>query len=232
MRPFLLFCFLACCSLTASAQLGVSGRVAFNEYKWAGGFNGLPDTEFTTGYEVALNYWFRLPKHRVEFLPSVYLNSSDNETRLNGGDVVKTGFADIYGVEFRTLVYLFDLAEDCDCPTFGKQGPQLQKGFFLEVAPGAALVDYQDRTEGALGQRIFPDKSRHNFTVNLGAGLDIGVSNFLTVTPHVNYRFGGRVLEDFQFADENGAPIGVASASLRTFTAGLRVALRFDAGRY
>ena len=231
MRPFLLFCLLACCSLTASAQLGVSGRVAFHELRWRGGAEPSSALDLQPTYEIGLNYWFRLPKRRIEFLPSIYYGEADGEMAgtVNGLPIPRMPFAKFYGAEFRTLFYLFDLAEDCDCPTFGKQGPQLQKGFFVELAPGYLLVD---RTDPTSASGLFGPGEQHNFTLNLGAGLDVGLSNFLTVTPHVNYRFSGSVADEIEFTDVNGMPTGRGEASLRTFTAGLRVALRFDAGRY
>lgn len=212
-KHFLLFPALLF-SLSASAQFGIStfhnwndGRVSVD--------NG-PREELSivpvNNRELALHYWFRLPKQRVEFQPTIYYGttgSGDSELAQ-------------YGFQFKTNFYVFDFATDCDCPTFGKQGPQLEKGFFLQLAPGVA---YHDLSIGS-------GSNATTFSLAGGLGLDFGVSNLLTLTPLLSIRHHfGDILDDGVFADENNQPVEV-DTRLTTLQVGLQATFRFDKKRY
>jgi len=218
----LFFQILLFSALGLHAQFGVQTSAIFNDASpdFITGVGELPADEFETGGEVALNYWFRLPKQRIEFLPTVRYATS------------KFGLAGIslreFGADMKVNIYPFDFLGDCDCPTFGKQGPQLQKGFFLQASGGYSF--YNSAFTNALDER---EVSNGNAVVFGGAiGLDIGLSNLLTLTPIVGARFATSAYRDTVFTDPDGLNETPSSSKLTTLHAGLLVSFRFDHKNY
>ncbi len=199
--------------LSLSAQVGITTLYNFNDARQSvdnGTFQELSPI-YENGPELALNYWFRLPKNRVEFLPTVYYTTA--------GDRVKWSE---YGFQFKTNIYVFDLATDCDCPTFGKQGPQLDKGFFLQLSPGVARH----------GLRGTPaDGQSTSFTLGAGMGIDFGVSNLLTITPLVSFRHHFGNFYESDFIDADNQPVEYRNR-LTSYQVGLQATFRFDKKRY
>lgn len=123
-------------------------------------------------YTVGVDYWFRWKKRRVEFMPE--LGFSSGSYTANGLDHTLTGI----NARLNVHIYPMDLAEDCDCPTFSKDGGLIKKGFFFHVGPGVSYltVSENDNTESAITPMA-----------RIGAGLDIGLNEFVTITPLVGY---------------------------------------------
>ncbi len=138
---------------------------------------------FLSGYNVGVNYWFRLKKKRVEFFPTItysqYKTLHDLEADFNLADLLlfQTSFL---GAHFDTRIYPFDFGSDCDCPVWSKQNDLLKKGFYIMLSPGV------DRIETRL-----EDLKNHEIRPSLGAGfgLDLGISDFLTVSPFFTARY-------------------------------------------
>lgn len=215
---FLLLLF----SATGFAQLAVSTSANFNQTRWVVDNEQVENIfDWKVGNEVALGYWFRLPEKRVEFLPTVYYAGSTTEANLIDQPITKLKE---YGFEFKVNIYPFDFGGDCDCPTFGKQGPQLQKGFFLQLSPGYAVYDVSIGEAGL--------DSGNGFTYGGGLGLDIGVSNLLTITPYANARVGtGLMVNDLVITDVNGLNED-RHPKLTTYQIGIRALFRFDHRRF
>ncbi len=222
MTRLLTFLFLLC-SASGFAQLAVSTSANFSQTRWEVDNEQVENLlDWKVGNELALGYWFRLPEKRVEFLPTVYF--AGNSTEANSIDQSTVKLKE-YGFEFKVNIYPFDFGGDCDCPTFGKQGPQLEKGFYLQLSPGYAVYDLN-------GEGLELD-SGNGFTYGGGVGLDIGVSNLLTITPYANARVGtGLLLNDLVVTDVNGQNLGVRQPKLTTFQVGIRALFRFDHRRY
>ena len=201
-------------TLGLAAQVGITGFYNFNDARVVGKSVDPANNQirYDHGPEVALNYWFRLPTKRVEFQPTVYYASSGSQT-----DWREAGF------QFKTNLYLFDFGTDCDCPTFGKQGPQLEKGFFLQLSPGVAR-HWNTNTSS-------PDVAGTAFTLGAGLGLDIGVSNLITVTPIASMRHSVTDLLGVVYTDENNEPVDVGSR-LTSFQLGVQMTFRMDKKRY
>lgn len=208
----LLFFFVV--TATIYGQVGVAGFYNINSVS-SGSNDSQIDVPYDNGYEVAINYWFRLPKKRVEFLSTLYYAS--------GGDNLN---ASEFGFQFKTNFYIFDFGTDCDCPTFGKQGPQLQKGFFVQLSPGFA--SYHQEFAGGMVES-------NNLALTLGGalGVDIGITNLLTLTPIVGLRYSLTDISDIEYTDEQGTPTETdASVRLTTIQLGLQATFRFDKKRY
>ena len=129
---------------------------------------------------------------------------------------------DFASFHFNTNIYLFDLAEDCDCPVWSKEGNFIQKGFFIQLSPGVTRMtnslgsDLQNSDE----KEIYPE-------LGVGAGIDFGVSDFFTITPMVKFFFSPNAKWD-----NIGLPGGIGAINLegtnRQFFAGIRLGFRFD----
>ena len=209
----ILFAVLLSCVL--SAQVGVTGFYNFNSSR-AVGDDVNPNTDnalpYENGPEVAVNYWFRLPKQRIEFQPTVYYAREGQNP----------GWREA-GFQFKTNIYLFDLGTDCDCPTFGKQGPQLEKGFFLQLSPGVARHWVQSPLDAAPGATAL--------TIGGGLGIDFGISNLLTLTPIASVRHTLTNYIGADFTDVDGRALD-ARAQLTTYQLGIQATFRFDKKRY
>lgn len=220
---FLLYTLLSFCGLSLHAQLGVQVSTNFNQAQDIfpnGSISVAENVDFSVGTEVALNYWFRLPKQRIEFLPTLYYARSGFEN--------SEAYLAEYGAQMKVNVYPFDFLGDCDCPTFGKQGPQLQKGLFLQVSGGYALYDLNS----GLGFDVASQENSQGATFGGAIGIDFGLSNLVTLTPIAGVRFGTVPYVDSGLANQGGIITEVERSNLTTFHAGLLVSFRFDHKRY
>lgn len=123
---------------------------------------------FNEHVDVSLHYWTRLKNLRIEFYPGLiyqkYLNADQN---IQG-----------FGITVPTAFYILDMINDCDCPTFSKNDYLIQKGLFLRAGPSylkttSAEEDFKS-VDIAAGE--------------INIGLDLGVSDLLTLTPLLGYK--------------------------------------------
>lgn len=179
------------------------------------------DQVLESGFGLGLDYWFRLKKRRVEFLPEVYYHASASS--LNIDDFTGMSLAQ-WGVNGNVQFYLLDFEEDCDCPTFSKQGSGIDKGFFIHVSPGIGYDQFSmTRNSGKVNEN-----SGLRFNVGAGLGMDIGVSDFLTVTPMYTYAVSSGpeyVFDNFPFGEK---PLLTTSSSSRMHLISLRLGWRLD----
>jgi hypothetical protein len=181
--------FLQC---SADAQFGVRLKYNFNNYNnWENTLVhrfSVDQKLFSKGYEAGLDYWFRLKKRRIEFMPEIsYSNSS---TSFNNPTIDKFNI-DIFSFNFNTQIYALDMEGDCDCPTFSKQGPSLNKGLFFHFTPGLGYFRASGTPQAILSSVPLPNglTSGFVFRAGTGIGLDIGVSDLFTLTPIISYYF-------------------------------------------
>lgn len=227
----LLFSLLLCLSLStiSQAQIGVSGHYLSGQ---------ADDWEFTfpttrqpsislpgEGWQVGIDYWFRLKNLRIEFLPTLALSNQSQDLLLDL-NTLKTEMKG-YHLFFNTNFYFFDFKGDCDCPTFSKQGPSLQKGLFLQVSPGYSSLNFSITDDENKAQLESTDSQ---FSIGIALGLDLGLSDFLTISPQLGARYYPSAnWEALGFDTVNGFQEGVAAESnLLQYTAGIRLGLRFD----
>ena len=172
------------------SQIGV--RIKYNNNANFDGIssnvgNFFYDTKlYDHGYELGLDYWLRLKDYRIEFLPEIYGAYSSTaiaDTENDVATMLRVGF------NFNTHFYVLDFKEDCDCPTFSKEGPGINKGFFLHLSPG---IMYETLQMDISGQSANEANYLH-FKLGGGVGLDLGISDFLTITPiyTLNFVTGG-----------------------------------------
>ena len=183
-----LFVFLY---LSSTAQFSVSAKYSLNSFpEWEEIIDGstIPNTGFIgDGAEYGFSYWFRLKNYRVEFLPEISFQSlkSENEAFQTHG-FEKTS----YYLNLTTQIYTLDIEGDCNCPTWGKDGNFIQKGFFVGINPsiGYHKLDIVDNEIAAGSQ----SSNKINLRLGVSTGLDIGIAKWITLTPFaaLNYTPG------------------------------------------
>ena len=90
-----------------------------------------------------------------------------------------------------------DFEGDCDCPTFSNQSTLIKKGFYFELSPGVGY--YTSHYDSSLptvsnpeGENSTATVDAFSYKIGVAVGLDIGLSNLLTINPYAmyNYHFG------------------------------------------
>ena len=176
------------------------------------------------GIHFGVDYWFRLKKHRVEFVPEL---SITRFTRIWEKETINDQItSNFIGFHFNTNFYVFDLKGDCNCPTFSKDGHDMAKGFFIQLAPGINYIfnTYKEDSNTQKASDIAP-------SVGIGIGIDFGLSDFLTITPMVKYqRYFNVEWEGLNEYFDTDQPIdaGLNTNHIDQIFAGVRIGLRFD----
>ena len=218
MKNIILSFLLLSMSVTIYGQVGVSsGFQTFVAEEWTDLLGDITGQNFdqATGFNVGIDYWMRLKEKRVEFLPELNYSSHSTSSGFSEIDV------SLLGIHLNTNIYPFDFAGDCDCPTWSKSGGIFEKGFFLQVSPG-----FNRGTIKVEDEIMFEDENFSYFNLAVGAGLDIGLSDFLTITPIVRYRISPSV----EYIPTNNSPVdfGPVESNIKQFYAGVRLGFRFD----
>ncbi len=174
----LLTCFALLVSVPSFCQLGINFRYQnLDSEKWEGWTK--EDQLFSRSYELGLDYWFRLKNYRVEFMPEIYHYRSKTSTVDREYGYSSFGFAG------NTNFYILDFIGDCDCPTFSKDGNFFTKGFYLSASP---LIEYQNKKIG-MGSDAEESYTSFGYGAAIGAGVDIGITDLITISPFVRYKF-------------------------------------------
>ena len=180
------------------------------------------------GFGIGLDYWFRLKSQRIEFLPEINY-AQFNQYQLNGSDLDRSNQA--FSFFFNVNIYPLDLVSDCNCPTFSKQNDLVKKGFFVQVSPGFSYF-LHDFTSDERKVEI----SSSAFSLGTALGLDVGVSNVLTITPVAGFRyFFNAELEDIsnpQLPLIDNLFLKDTKTNISQIYAGLRLGWRFDRRNY
>ncbi|MEO6189490.1 MAG: hypothetical protein ABIO44_03070 [Saprospiraceae bacterium] len=131
------------------------------------------------GIQIGTEYWFRLKNYRVEFLPGIHLATDFGKNSVYQNYEITD--IQLLGL-FPILLYPLSFKDDCNCPTFKKQGSKLNKGFHFILQPGMAVnrrnVNHDSITTSSTV--LIP-------IVGIGAGLDFGLNRLLTLTPFIMY---------------------------------------------
>jgi hypothetical protein len=132
------------------------------------------------GIQVSANYWFRLENIRIEFYPEISYSFFNHRHPTDA--LSKTFTFSQIGLAAPISIYPFDLGSDCNCPTFSKQNETFKKGFFIQVTPGYYLSNYNPVDTN-------PDSTRkaNYFGFGVGLGLDVGLSDLITLSPIISY---------------------------------------------
>ena len=196
---------------------------------------GSIDDALSTGYGLGIDFWIRLKTKRVEFLPELGINYSQTsfETEITQYSL---DYNYLY-FNLNTRIYPMDFEGDCDCPTFSNQSTLIKKGFYFELSPGVGY--YTTHYDSSLPTVSNPEGETNTATldafsykIGVAVGLDIGLSNLLTINPYAMY--------NYHFGREYDIPVGKLSTLIESNSGnimsqlelGLRFAIRFDAKNY
>ena len=183
LKYFLTF-FILLQTISSYAQFGLRISASQNNYsEWntivSSATTPANNDLFNTSYELGLDYWFRLKNIRLEFYPEIGLGYSKSDNSPSSNEI----FPDSYRLKkayggINTHLYFLDLKNDCKCPTFSKQNDFFKKGLFLILSSKA---HFQNKETIYQAQVI----SDNDVTLELGGGLglDIGLSDLITLSP-------------------------------------------------
>lgn len=143
---------------------------------------GLPGS----GMAASIDYRLKLKSIRIEFYP--YLGFSQQKETLQFSLEQIKAQATGFHLGLNSRIYPLDLEGDCDCPTWRKEGPTLEKGLFLQVGAGFSLY----RFTLDLSEASFFDNDVAPFFGG-GLGFDIGISDLLTITPQAMIHYYPKV---------------------------------------
>lgn len=216
-------------SLAASGQFGLRMKYNSNNFSdWENALENRFDTEgklYSPGYEVGLDYWFKLKKRRIEFMPEV--SYAFAATKYNNAQLLDTKFTS-FNFNFHTQIYALDLEGDCNCPTFSKQGPSINKGLFFHFTPGVSYYNATTTSQQLIDPAL-EDANGVAFKAGIGMGMDIGLSDLLTITPIISYYFNMGM--NWENLAVTGTQLTDVSASPRQLQFTLRLGFRPDYGR-
>jgi len=97
-----------------------------------------------------------------------------------------------------------------------------KKGFYLQASPGLAYFNNN------IGDR---NSTSLSFYAAIGAGLDIGITKLLTISPFIRYtRTFGSNWQAMKTVIENGVFLGYedVNSDISEIQTGLRIGYRFD----
>jgi hypothetical protein len=177
---------------------------------------------------VGMDYWLRLKKYRLEILPAIHAFYGSEPVKFD--DALK---GKLYWslVEFSPAIqfYPLDFVNDCQCPTFSKQGQFLKKGVFIQVAPGLSysLLHLPARGNDMV-QTTAAKASDISYFARLGIGIDIGLSNLLTLSPTWGYQWASPLDWSEIFTSPSANSINVYSGMMFQ----MRLGWRFDRKNY
>jgi hypothetical protein len=175
---------------------------------------------------VGVDYWFRLRKYRLEFLPALHVQYAHESIIINNEKVGKlnwTVFEFVPVLQF----YPFDFKNDCMCPTFSKQGQFFKKGFFINIAPGIAQSNLSNVSQLDVNQQPLKSSQWIPF-IRGGMGIDIGVSDLLTLSPAINYQLAQSVDWSAIFSSTSSNDINIYTGLFLS----ARLGWRFDRKNY
>lgn len=173
-----------------------------------------------SGFRGSIDYWFRLKNHRVEFLPEIGYSMQKQEI-ATASEANSTFGLDIISFTFNVNIYPLDFDGDCNCPTFSKGNDFFKKGFFFQVSPGYSYY-----------QTNFNDDVKETataFNIGLGLGIDLGISEFLTISPYIRGIYYPKQVWDNLNSQLTQQNILTKDETVnRQFLFGIRLGFRFD----
>lgn len=204
---------ILCLWLSASpliGQIGIKFVATLAQHKIAETVSN--EKLFSTKAGLGIDYWFRLKKYRLEILPAIHFQTASEKLVLNDQS---TGILNWNFIDFTPAfqIYPLDFKNDCQCPTFSKQGKFFKKGFFVQLAPGVGRSVLSSNT--VLGNKA----TDWIGFMRLGLGLDIGISDLITWSPSVSYQLSQTLNWGSFFQSQSSQNLNINS--------GLFIAARF-----
>lgn len=183
-----------------SAQIGVN--LNYHQSNYSGWNEVLEDSGiefpelFRHSYFLGLDYGFGMRQYRVDFYPQLFYKRSVSE--YTSAKYQQPGYYQFdliqYGFQLGVHVYPLDLLSKrgMQCPSFRRGGDVFSKGWFFSFTPGLIYSTKELYGSVVNGQTLeeFTDlENKLIFGFGLGTGIDIGISEYFSLTPMINYTF-------------------------------------------
>ncbi|MCB0571503.1 MAG: autotransporter domain-containing protein [Phaeodactylibacter sp.] len=210
--------------VTLALSLFLSGT-AFSQFGLNATYrsNTAPDWQFVNFNEeeallpasaiaFGVDYWIPLKTVRIDLLPELNFSKMSSTLDSRANTQLDNTWLSLY---LNANIYFLNLEGDCDCPTFSKSGGVFDKGLFLQLSPGATWMRNEVSAEGQS-----QDSNDFAFSIAAGLGLDLGLSDFLTLTPFAGLRYYlPTQWQSLELLQENG---GIKETYLKDDTSSLR----------
>ncbi|GLR16303.1 hypothetical protein GCM10007940_09180 [Portibacter lacus] len=174
---------------------------------------------FKNNFDFGIDYWLRLKEYRVEFNPELYTSRASTEG--NSANYK----SEVYGLSTNTNFYIFDFIGDCNCPTFSKDGNFFTKGFFISATP---MVEYHTKKAESVDDGPELKVNNTYFAGAIGAGVDIGLTDLITITPYIRYKLTPNVSWDGLSQFEGMENVEDEKFLLKQLQFGVRLGFRPD----
>lgn len=235
--------FVCTISQNVSAQIGITGTyTTIDAPNWQQNmfegtrFDFSNDFRWDSSIKLGVDYHFKLPEYRIEFLPGVFYAGFKQDAIFNNTTAIESTAAfkvNIIDASFNTNIYFLDIEGDCNCPTFSKDGSVMKKGLFFQVSPGLTYTQNQI-IQSITGSELATNYTDVSANLGIGLGVDIGLSDFLTITPLVRFKRHFNVEWELLHFNLSGDPQSSVAESdpndispINQFEAGLRVEFRW-----
>lgn len=136
--------------------------------------------EYAYGLGVGPSYGFRFRSKRIEMDPAILLTGIVGNYKELDRNFKELGSE----LQFPIAIYPMDFNNDCNCPTFNKEGEKFRKGFYFFVLP--ALRYSQIRVEKKLQKPEIKD-GYFRYSVGIGIGMDFGINRHTTLSPSLSF---------------------------------------------
>lgn len=217
LRILLSLAIVVSCFQLSQAQFGIS--LQGMNYRPSAIEERVATSVYDLQYGLAADYWMRLKNYRWEMVPTVsYTMGQTTSTEFMESSELSL---QSLGFHFKNNLYLLDFENDCNCPTFSKQGGWFQKAFFVQVAPGYSM-NWLNHSDVASEE----SEIAHLFELGIGAGFDFGLSDLITISPYFNYVWTNNFEYSYLSSEEE-----TFKGNLQHFVVGLRLGLRPDYAR-
>ena len=232
MKRLLATSFFIATFLVANGQFSISAKYGINSFpEWESivdGSNLSADDFMGDGLEYGFSYWFRLKNHRVEFMPEIsYGTLNAQSTKSQSGQYTNYDMQSFF-LTFNTLVYTLDIDGDCNCPTWGKDGSFIQKGFFVGVNPGIGYHSMSAQIKDPLENTEPVEINKFAFRIGVSTGLDIGITKWITLTPYATLNYTPALTWDNLANIATGTKPGEIATKIWQVQPGLRLTFRPD----
>lgn len=158
--------------------------------------------------------------YRIQFHLNVGTNNAttsleNRQFKLRKNDISLSG-----------KIFFLSLEADCDCPTFSREAGLLEKGLFAEFITGASFFQAEMGEENT----IISEDNGTAFKVGFGLGVEIGINDYVTISPFVRYQRYLNVeweglQEDLFLFDPTTVIDGTNTTPINQVSAGIRLGL-------
>ncbi len=177
------FVFICISCLPAFAQPGVLLSYNTNGLKNAEGFD-VTQSALYNRIGMGFDYKFKHPTYRFYYAPEISWQGYQRSFSKSNIEQQLSKRSSFWTTGVRLSLYPLNIKGDCNCPTFRRENPFFKRGFYLVLLPQITFVQIVDKYDLGPDLHTVTDKLIVS-QIGAGAGLDIGLSPELTITPEL-----------------------------------------------